>query len=360
MASYTDLLGAKYIAAAWNEAVNANAEDYLGSSLFGFQKQDELDLKWLKGSGGVPISLKPSAFDAEVALRGRIGAAKVETEMPLFREGIQISEKDRRALAEALKLGDEYVQNVMSRIFRDTNNLIRGAKVVPERMIWQLLAPTDGKPKISIAGDGINYAYNYDPNGKWFANNFVDCSSNPWSNTSTSDPIDQMDSVVKKAKANGSIIRYAIMSQNTMTEMRNSEKVRRIALSQNATANIYMTEKIVKDIIEATTGVRPFVYSEIYGEEKDGVKQTKPFFPDKVVSLLPEGPLGDMHYAKTSEEYELVGDPAKNVSIIDNSIAISTVCTSEMPPRIAIYASEIVLPSYERMDSVYEMKIDAD
>ena len=121
-----------------------------------------------------------------------------------------------------------------------------------------------------------------------------------------------------------------------------------------------MTEAIVKDIVEVTTGVRPIVYSEIYGEEKDGVKQTKQFYPDKVVTLIPEGTLGDMYYATTSEEYELRDDTAKNVSIIDNSIAISTVCTSEMPPRIAVYASEIVLPSYERMDSVYEMKVDAD
>lgn len=357
MASYTDLLGAKYIAAGWTESANANAEDYLGSTLFGFQKQDELDLKWLKGYGGVPISLKPSAFDAEVALRGRIGATKVETEMPLFREGVQISEKDRRALADAMKLGDEHVKNVMSRIFRDTNSLIRGAKVVPERMIWQLLAPTDGKPKISIAGDGINYAYNYDPNGKWFANNFVDGASNPWSNASTATPIDQFVSIAEKAKTNGSILRYAIMSQKTMTELRNSKQIKDIALSQNATANIFMTEAIAKSVVEEITGIRPIVYSEIYGDESGAVKK---FYPDKVVSLIPEGTLGDMYYAKTSEEYELVGDPAKNVSIIDNSIAVSTVCTSEMPPRIAVYASEIVLPSYERMDSVYEMKVDAD
>lgn len=357
MASYIDLLGAKYIAAAWNEATNANASDYLGSSLFGFKKQNKLELKWLKGSGGLPISLKPSAFDAEVALRGRIGATKVETEMPLFREGIQLTESDRRALVEAIQLGDSYVQDVMSRIFADTNNLIRGAKVVPERMIWQLLAPSDGKPKISIAGDGINYAYNYDPNGKWFSDNFVDGSSNPWSNASTAAPIDEFVSIAEKAKEKGSILRYAIMSQKSMTELRNSKQIKDIALSQNATANIYMTEAIAKNVVEEITGIRPIVYSALYGDENGAAKK---FYPDKVVTLIPEGTLGDMYYATTSEEYELNGDAAKNVSIIDNSIAISAVPTSEMPPRIAIYASEIVLPSYERMDSVYEMKVDAD
>lgn len=357
MASYLDFLSAKYIAAAWNEAANGSADDYLGNNLFGFKKQNALELKWLKGAGGLPISLKPSAFDAEVALRGRIGATKVETEMPLFREGVQITESDRRALYEAMQLGDTYAQDVMSRIFNDSNNLIRGAKVVPERMIWQLLAPTDGKPKISIAGDGINYAYDYDPNGKWFANNFVDGSSNPWSSTSTSAPIDEFVAVSEKAKANGSILRYAIMSQKTMTELRNSKQIKDIALSQNATANIYMTEAIVKNVVEEITGIRPIVYSSLYGDE-NGV--AKKFYPDKVVTLVPEGTVGDIYFAKTSEEYELDSDPAKNVSIIDNSIAVSTVCTSEMPPRIAVYASEIVLPSYERMDSVYEMKVDAD
>lgn len=355
--AYTDLLGAKYIALAWQETANADPTDYLGSRLFGFKKQMSLELKWLKGAGGLPISLTPAAFDAEIALRGRINAAKVETEMPLFREGIQITESDRRALVEAAALGDSYAQDVLSRIFNDTNNLIRGAKVVPERMIWQLLAPADGKPKISMVGDDVNYSYDYDPNGTWFANNFVDASSTPWSSAATATPIENLQKVSETAKAKGTSLKYGIMSQKTMMELMNTEKVKSAALSQNVTANIYMTPEITKSVVEQLTGIRPIVYNAIYASEDGKPKQ---FYPDKVVTLIPEGMLGNMVYAMTSEEYELKGDGNKNVAIIDGGIAVTTVETSAMPPRVATYASEIVLPSYERMNEVYELKVDAD
>ena len=58
---------------------------------------------------------------------------------------------------------DPYAAEVLSRIFDDANTLVEGADVVPERMIMQLLAPSDGSPKISIQADGVTYAYNYDP-----------------------------------------------------------------------------------------------------------------------------------------------------------------------------------------------------
>lgn len=352
---YTDLLSTKYIAAAWTEAANANPDEYLGSRLFGTKKQMSLELKWLKGSGGVPISLAPSAFDAEIALRGRSGASKIETEMPLFREGIQLTETDRRALVEAVALGESYVQDILSKIFNDSIALIRGAKVVPERMIWQLLAPADGKPKISIAGDGVNYAYDYDPNGTWFANNFTDGSATPWSGASAATPVDDIAKIGELAKTKGTALRYAIMSQKTMANLRNSAQVKSLILSQNATPNIYLNDAAVKTAIETVTGIRPIVYNSVFKDESGTTKQ---FFPEKVVTFVPEGTLGDMVYATTSEEYELSGDATKNVSVINNSIAVSTVCTSAMPPRIATYASEIVLPSYERMDEVFELKVE--
>lgn len=354
--AYTDLLNAKYVALAWEETANADPTEYLGASLFGTRKQRSLELKWLKGAGGAPIALAPAAFDAEIALRGRIDAKKVETEMPLFREGVQITESDRRALIEASALGDSYAQDVLSRIFDDTNNLIRGAKVVSERMIWQLLAPTDGKPKISIQGNDINYAYNYDPNGEWYANNFVDGSSTPWSSAATATPIDDTNKIKEKAREKGVILAYAIMSQKTVLEMMNTAQMKSAVLSQNTTPNVFLTTDVAMSAFEQITKIKPIVYDGIYADY-DGT--TKKFVPDGIVTYIPEGMLGYTTYAMTSEEYELLGDGNKNVAIVDTGISITTVETSAMPPRVATYASEIVLPSYERMDEVYELKVGA-
>lgn len=355
--NFEQLLNANYIATAWTETANANPDDYLGESLFGFKKQTALNLSWLKGSNGAPIAISPAAYDAEVALRGRIEAKKVDTEMPLFREGIQMTESDRQALINASKLGQAAVDEILGKIFDDAVNLVKGAKVNPEIMRWQLLAPTDGKPKISITGNDITYAYNYDPNGTWYANNFIDVSSTPWSAAATSDPIINLMAAKDKAAEKGVILEYAVMSQKTFSEFSNSAKVKSAVLAQNSTATVYLTPATVKQVVKDITGLTIIIYNGIY---KDYAGTTKKFMPDKVVTLIPAGLLGSTVYAVTPEEFDLRNDPTANVATVEGGIAISVVPTSLMPRRFATYVSEIVLPSYERMDEVFELKVDAD
>lgn len=74
------------------------------ATLFPARKKAGLDLSWLKGSRGLPVSLMPSAFDAKATFRDRIGFEKLETEMPFFREGYKIKEKDRRRCFECRSL----------------------------------------------------------------------------------------------------------------------------------------------------------------------------------------------------------------------------------------------------------------
>lgn len=348
--AYTDLLKAKYVAAAFEAAPATSWRDYLGSALFGTRKQMSLDLSWVKGYNGIPVSLAPSAFDAEIPLRARNDAELSNTEMPLFREGIMLSEKDRRALMEAEALGDAYVSDVLSRVFDDEAELIRSAKVVPERMIWQLLAPTNGKPAINIAAKGVTYAYDYDPSGAWFTNNFIDGSANSWATASSATPITDLMNAVQAAKAKGVILTMAVMSTATFNMLRQSEEVK----TAITTTTGIVTNQMILDGIKQHTGVDIVEYSEVFKAE-DGT--THSFIPDGVVTLLPEGALGTMTYAVTNEEYDLTRDPSVDVAVFDN-VAITT--TIEGPPvRITTYATEIVLPTFERMNEVYAMKVTA-
>ena len=142
------------IAAQWNE-VASNGIPYLGSGLFTSKKKAGLDLSFIKGSKGLPASLMPSAFDAKATFRDRIGFSKIETEMPFFREGFKIKERDRQELLRVADSNDPYARAVIERVFDDANNLIAGANVVPERMIMQLLFPQDGNAGIAIRANGI-------------------------------------------------------------------------------------------------------------------------------------------------------------------------------------------------------------
>ena len=106
------------IGANWTENVS-NRIPYLGEGLFPARKQAGLDLKWIKGSKGIPVSLMPSAFDAKATFRDRIGVEKVETEMPFFREGFKLKERDRQDILRAQSANDPYVNAAINNVFDD-------------------------------------------------------------------------------------------------------------------------------------------------------------------------------------------------------------------------------------------------
>lgn len=91
----TELFTPEIIAANYTEAAS-NAIPYLGSGLFPSVKRAGLDLAWIKGHKGLPVSLKPSAFDAKATFRDRIGVSKLETEMPFSARATRSRKKTAR------------------------------------------------------------------------------------------------------------------------------------------------------------------------------------------------------------------------------------------------------------------------
>ena len=90
-----DVYSASAIALVQNE-VASNKIAYLGAGLFPARKKMGLDLKWIKTSKGLPVSLAPSNFDAVSTLRSREGFSMDETEMAFFRESMLVKETNRK------------------------------------------------------------------------------------------------------------------------------------------------------------------------------------------------------------------------------------------------------------------------
>ena len=148
----TELFNSKNIAIEQTQ-VASNEIPYLGAGLFPAKKKMGLDLKWIKTSKGLPVSLAPSAFDTVSTIRSREGIKINETEMAYFKESMLVKEVDEQEIMRVQEASDPYAQEVLNRIFDDANTLVDGANVVPERMIMQLLTPANGHPSISISAD---------------------------------------------------------------------------------------------------------------------------------------------------------------------------------------------------------------
>lgn len=352
----TDVYSAKAIALTYTESAS-NKIPYLGAGLFPAKKKMGLDLKWIKTSKGLPVTLKASAFDTVSTIRSREGIKIENTEMAFFKESMLVKEADRQEILRVQESSDPYAQDVLNRIFDDANTLVDGANVVPERMVMQLLNPTDGHPSISISADGATYAYNYDPDGSYATNNYEALVGNYRWNTavasSTADPIKDIQDAQDDVEAlTGTRPTIAIMSRETFNYVKKCPSVQSYILAQNTTANVMITDAVVKNLFLTNLGVTIVVYTKQFKNES-GVA-TK-FFADGYCALVPEGALGNTWYGTTPDEATLLADPNYNTAIVNTGVAV-TVTNSSDPVQTKTTVSEIVLPSYERMDETFVIK----
>ena len=345
---------AEAMAANWNEAA-AGQTPYLGEGLFPARKKAGLDLTWLKGSRGLPVSLTPAAFDAKAPLRNRIGVEKLEAEMPFFREGFRLTERDRQELLRCADAGDLYAQAMIEHIFDDVYDLISAANVVPERMRCQLLFPADGNVGVSLQTNGVDYTYNYDPEGTWKNNNYLELTgSELWSNAAAADPFQNFKQAMDIARVRtGAELTTAIMNTNTFNMMAKTSAVKDRFLSASGAARAFLSDDEVRAVVKSTSRLQVALYDRMYRDEN---RVAHAFVPDGYVCLIPDGTLGATWYGTTPEEADLAASHHADVAIVNTGVAISRI-VEDHPVNINTFASEIVLPSYERMDEVVVLKV---
>ena len=350
---FLDIFTPANVAAEWTEAAS-NRIPYLGEGLFPNKKKAGLDLSFIKGSNGLPISLMPSTFDAQATFRDRIGITKIETEMPFFREGFKIKERDRQDILRATESNDPYAETAIARVFDDANALIDGAAVVRERMRMQLLFPASGEVGIVIKANGVDYTYEYDLSDTWKGTNYSAlASSAKWSATSTADPFNDFTTMANAvANATGAVSRYAIMNSTTFNLLPKIDAVKNRFLSTAGIAAGYVTKKDIIRLFEDVCGITIIVYDKQYRDED---KTAAKFVPDDYVSLIPDGAIGSTWFGTTPEEADGRQAPM-SVALVDTGVAVSRIVEPH-PVNVNTIVSEIVLPSYERMDEVAVIKV---
>ena len=358
LTEFRKLVTPKVIAANWTEAVS-NKTPYLGETLFPSKQKAGLDLSWIKGHKGLPVSLMPSAFDAKATFRSRVGVQKLETEMPFFREGFKIKEFDRQQILRIREQNDPYLNDALNRVFDDASNLLDGALVVAEREIMQLLFPVDGNVGISIKANGVDYTYDYDPEVNdtrvWKSTNYFALTSTAkWDAPTTADPLTDIRTAQDAIAANGGKGTMLVMNGATFKLFRSIKAIKDLYLTVNGMSLGYMTDNqiaaVLKDALDLT-GI--IVYDKQYKDES-GV--THKFIPDNYVAVIPDGALGNTWRGTTPEEADLMGSGQADVAVVNNGIAITQILDPH-PVNLNTFASEIVLPSYERMAEVAVIKV---
>ena len=354
LTEFRKLVTPKVIAANWTESVS-NRIPYLGETLFPSKQKAGLDLKWIKGFKGLPVSLKPSAFDAKATFRGREGLKIVETEMPFFREGFKLKEKDRQEILRIREKNDPYLNDALNRVFDDAANLLEGALVVAEREIMQLLFPVDGDMGITIEANGVSYTYDYDPGDAWKTANYFPVDSDyTWDKPNAADPLTDIRTAQDAIKAQGGEGALLVMNNETFKLFRSIKAIKDLFLTVNGLAVGYLTDAQIITVLKDALGLAGIIVYDKQYKDEDGV--THKFVPDNYVAVLPNGVLGNTWRGTTPEEADLMGSGAADVVVVNNGIALTQILDPH-PVNLNTFASEIVLPSFERMNEVAVLKV---
>lgn len=342
-----DLVKAPELTSYWEERTQ-DMPPYLGEELFPADKKLGLKLDWIKGAKGLPVVLKPSAFDVGAVPRTRIGFDKLTAEMPFFKESTYIDEELRQQLNMVLETGNQnYIDAVMRRVFDDEVRLLEGARARREEM--RMMALTTGS--IAITANGQHYEYDYGMPENHKIN--VDTA---WSDLTNSDPIEDLRLAMDKIEDDTGIRpSRGVVTRKTWGYLRNNQKILKSSFVLSNGQVGALSDSRLTQYLSDELGLELIIYGKRYINDAGTPTQ---FVPDDTAILFPAGDLGATWFGTTPEESDLMGGTVANVSITDVGVAVTTVQKND-PVNVETKVTQICLPSFEAANSVAIIDVTA-
>ena len=337
MATIYELVTSQDVVSYWTEK-NSNAQPLLGETLFPIRKRLGSKLEWVKGAKNQPVGLRLSSYDAKAIRRDRKGIEKYDTEMPFFKESKYVDEKMRQDLNNMIASGNQNViDQILVNIYDDEAELIDASAISLERMRMEAL--TTGT--ITLSSNGQSYSYDYGVPAKQ-----KKTVSKSWSNPSA-DIIGDITEYVEYMKTQGVNITRAVCNSSVAKYFRNNTAIKN-AVYVFANGNVSVTSARAIDYIYNETGVKVFVYDNVYvGEDGTASK----YVPDDTFVMFPDGDLGLTNLGTTPEESDLMNNLNADVAIVNEGVAVTTSQIVD-PVNVETKVSMVALPSFEKADQV--------
>lgn len=341
--SIYDLIISEEIVAYW-ELLTQDREPYMGEELWPDDKKLGLDLKWLKGSNGLPIVLKASAFDVAAIPRPRIGFDRLSAEMPFFKESKYIDEELRQELNKIIESNNQaYIDAVVNRIFNDEMELLEGAAAQRERM--RMMALTTGT--IVMEGNGQIYEYDYG-----MPDEHKVTVTKSWSDPTAPILEDIRTGKRKILDDTGVTVERAVCSSKVFGYFRINNEIK-ASINTLTDGAGYISDARIKqfflDELELTIVTNDKRY-------KDETGTAQRYIPDDVFTMFPAGQLGNTWFGTTPEESDLMSSSVANVTITDTGVAVTAVEKAD-PVNVEIKVTMICLPDFPTADQVYILDV---
>lgn len=356
----SEVFNSKAIAAYMTEA-QSNRIPFLLEAYFPNKKKMGIDLKWIKAHKGLGVALKPSNLDSLPPVRPRGQAQMTKEQMPLYRESMVLKEHDLIEISRIKEANDPYLQPVVDSMYDDVNTLIDGAEISAEWMRSQLFAPLNGEMKISMGtADNTVYLYDYDPDGTWKSKNYLELTgSDTWDNP-TAKPLNDIRKATQYLSSIGTTATTIIGNSTTFDYLLENDQVKNALISITGQTINFIDETTVEEVLRRKMRLEWIAYDKMF-EDYDG--NEKKFYPDGYITILGNGQLGNTWRGTTPEELTTIGNfidipkAPVDITVLESGIAVAI--QNEYKPSFTVTttASQIVLPSFEGMDSIFVIKV---
>lgn len=173
-------------------------------------------------------------------LRDVGGFQDIQSKMPFYRESYMTTEEEEQTYADYQAAENSSLANqVLRQISKKPMMLIQGAMVVPERQIWELLAPADGVPKVTVNIEGKKYVIDYtaDNGTKHKTDHFIEISgeTDKWTASATATPLADLIKARREfAKKTGYSLTRFSMNTETFEMILNAEDTKKQVLGITA------------------------------------------------------------------------------------------------------------------------------
>lgn len=324
------------------------APQRLGDFLFPNRKTDTLRLEYLLGGGSVPVAATVHAWDSEAQIGSRPGAETMAMDLGLIKRKLPIREQEIIALNNPRT--DAELARLVQERFNDVDVLVNGVLARAEAMKMEVLATG----QIAIKENGVDVTLDYGiPSDQKIVLAGSAPEDAPWTNE-VADVLGQIKTQVEKMASKGFRVTRAVASTSVISMMTNHISVKKAVNGTN-------TDKLVSLIqlneVLKENGLPEFLaYDDVYRFQKgDGTYETRRYYPEGYISLIPEGNLGNGEFGPTAEEIEFANDPSVDITQVGNVIA--EVYKTTDPVAHWTKAVATFLPSFPAADSVVSIKV---
>lgn len=325
-------------------------EDSIDKTLFPNKKVDGTEFEMAKGAKKKAVALRQSAFDTRAKLRSLNAKVDISTkEIPFFKEGITVNEKDKRKLMDLKAAGsDDRANFVLNEIYKGHAELVEAADIVAKGMRAQVIQngtivyssnPADGNVIVDY-GVPSNHKVTLTGTDKW-----TDATSDIYGDILAYKKImtDEHYAAPNIMLMTEVTFMNTIMKNTTITNDIKNSNLNTTRILAETDYLTFLKERLKMSVVfEETATYCPY----------KGATEV-PYYDDYKVTFVNTTNLGDTLYGVTPEEYDLSTRINKFPTVIyDNRIAISTEEIFD-PCTTNTKVSVMPIVSFDKADEVF-------